>query len=47
MVKVKKGFKKLVAEAEAKVTSISPAEVDKKLKETGVTLIDLRDLRGV
>ena len=47
MVKVKKGFKKLVAEAEAKVTSISPAEVDKKLKETGVTLIDLRDIREV
>jgi len=45
MLKVKKGFKELVGEAEAKIKSMSPNEVDLKLKETGVTLVDLRDIR--
>ena len=45
MLKVKKGFKELVGHAEAKIKSMSPNEVDLKLKETGVTLVDLRDIR--
>ena len=45
MLKVKKGFKELVGEAEAKIKSMSPNEVNLKLKETGVILVDLRDIR--
>ena len=45
MLSITKSFKKLVAEAEAQVKSLTPAEVEKKLKQTGVTLIDLRDIR--
>ena len=45
MLNVTKSFKELVAEAEAQVKSLTPAEVEKKLKQTGVTLIDLRDIR--
>ena len=45
MLNVTKSFKKLVAEAEAQVKSLTPAEVEKKLKQNGVTLIDLRDIR--
>ena len=44
MLKVKKGIKKLVEEAEALVESLTPAEVEEKLKKDGVTLIDLRDI---
>ena len=45
MLNVTKSFKKLVAEAEAQVKSLTPAEVEKKSKQNGVTLIDLRDIR--
>ena len=45
MLNITKSFKKLVAEAEAQVKALTPAEVEKKLKKTGVTLIDLRDIR--
>ena len=45
MLNITKSFKKLVAEAEAQVKSLTPAEVEKKLKQNGVTLIDLRDIR--
>ena len=45
MLNITKSFKKLVAEAEAQVNSLTPAEVEKKLKQNGVTLIDLRDIR--
>ena len=45
MLSITKSFKKLVAEAEAQVKSLTPAEVEKKLKQNGVTLIDLRDIR--
>ena len=45
MLKINKGIKKLVEEAEAQVESLTPAEVEEKLKEDGVTLIDLRDIR--
>ena len=45
MLKIKKGIKQLVEEAEAQVESLTPAEVEEKLKEEGVTLIDLRDIR--
>ena len=45
MLNVTKSFKKLVAEAEAQVKSLTPAEVEMKSKQNGVTLIDLRDIR--
>ena len=45
MLNITKSFKKLVAEAEAQVKSLTPAEVEKKSKQNGVTLIDLRDIR--
>ncbi len=43
--KISKGFRELVAEAEAKVTALTPADVDKKIGKPGVLLIDLRDVR--
>ena len=43
--KTSKGFRELVAEAEAKVTALTPADVDKKIGKPGVLLIDLRDVR--
>lgn len=42
---VKKGVKELVAEAEEQVITLTPAEVDAKSGEEGVTLVDLRDIR--
>ncbi|NKB32375.1 MAG: rhodanese-like domain-containing protein [Pseudomonadales bacterium] len=42
---VKKGVNELVAEAEAQVITLTPAEVDEKSKAAGVTLVDLRDIR--
>ena len=42
---IKKGFKQLVAEAESQVRSLTPAEVDQKIKLKGVLLVDLRDIR--
>lgn len=45
MIKVKKGVHALVEEAEAKVTTLSPEEVDARSGEEGVLLIDLRDIR--
>ena len=42
---IKKGVNELVAEAEAQVITLTPAEVDIKSKEEGVTLVDLRDIR--
>ena len=45
MLNITKSFKKLVAEAETQVKSLTPAEVEKKSKQNGVTLIDLRDIR--
>ena len=47
MVKITKGFKELVNEAEARVTALSPSQVDKKVNETGVALVDLRDIREI
>ena len=45
--KLSKGYKQLVAEAEALVTSLTPAEVDARLGHSGVLLVDLRDVREV
>ena len=36
---------KSIERAQAQVESLTPAEVEEKLKEQGVTLIDLRDIR--
>ncbi len=43
--KLKIGSKTLVAKAEEQIDSITPAEVNERIKQTGVLLIDLRDVR--
>ncbi len=43
--KVKKGVKELVAEAESQVNTLTPAQVDERLGVQGVLLVDLRDIR--
>ena len=43
--KIKKGFRALVEEAEAQVESLTPGQVDQKLHQPGVRLGDLRDVR--
>ncbi len=35
----------MVAEAETQVTALSPVEVDEKLRQSSVLLVDLRDVR--
>lgn len=45
--KISKGIKLLVAEAESQVQSLTPAEVQQKLGESGLLLVDLRDVREV
>jgi rhodanese-related sulfurtransferase len=42
---ITKGVKALVAEAEAQVTTLTPAEVDAKLGQSGLIVVDLRDIR--
>lgn len=42
---LKKGFRQLVAEAEAQIVSLAPAEVASQLGNNGVLLVDLRDIR--
>ncbi len=42
---IKRGIRELVAAAEAEVTTLTPAEVDGRLGEEGVVLVDLRDIR--
>ena len=43
--KIEKGFRALVAEAEAQVEPLTPEQVDQKLHQTTVRLVDLRDIR--
>ncbi len=43
--KLKMGVKELVARAEKVIESLTPAEVDQRLAEPGVLLVDLRDIR--
>ena len=45
MVQIKRSVSSLVEEAETKITTLSPAEVESKSQEPGVLLIDLRDIR--
>jgi rhodanese-related sulfurtransferase len=45
--KVLKGFKALVAEADSQVQALSPAAAEQKLQQAGVLLVDLRDVREV
>ena len=45
--KVTKGVKVLVAEAMSQVQTLTPAEVDARLSQAGVLLVDLRDVREV
>lgn len=42
---VKKGYAKLVADAENEVESLTPAQVDERLRDESVLLVDLRDIR--
>ena len=43
--KLKKGFRELVAQAEQEIESLTPDEVDRRIGGDGVVLIDLRDIR--
>ncbi len=43
--KPKTGFRDLVAKAEQRVKSLTPAEVRQRLGQEGVLLVDLRDIR--
>ncbi len=45
--KLRHGFKDLVAQAESKVQTLSSSEVEKRIKQDGVILVDLRDIREV
>lgn len=42
---VRRSVKSLVEEAESQVNTLSPAEVDAKLSQQGLILVDLRDIR--
>ncbi|MDA1372110.1 MAG: rhodanese-like domain-containing protein [Proteobacteria bacterium] len=44
---VKKGVKALVEEAERQIQTLTPVEVDQRLQQKGVLLVDLRDIREV
>jgi len=43
--KLKLGYKALVEQAEQEIKSLTPEEVDERIKQDGVLLIDLRDVR--
>ena len=43
--KVTTGFRELVARAEAEIETLSPDEVDARIGNEGVVLVDLRDIR--
>ncbi len=43
--RLKLGSKALVEQAEREIESITPAEVDQRIRQDGVLLIDLRDVR--
>lgn len=45
--KVSKGYQQLVAEAEEQVQALSAAEVEDRRHDSGVLLVDLRDIREV
>ena len=43
--KLKKGFRRMVDEAKARITTIPLAEARKRLGQEGVVFVDLRDVR--
>jgi len=43
--KLKLGFKALVARAESGIEALTPSEVDERIGNDGVLLVDLRDIR--
>ena len=45
MLKLTRSVDELVAEAEERVVSLTPAEVMNRLGESGLVLVDLRDIR--
>lgn len=45
MLKITRGVNDLVKDAEATITTLTPAEVQDRLGEEGLILIDLRDIR--
>lgn len=47
IMKISHGFKQLVAQAESRVQSLSPQQVDQRMQVAGVLLVDLRDIREV
>lgn len=47
IMKISKGFRSLVAEAEEQIQSLSTQEASDKCEQEGVLLIDLRDIREV
>ncbi len=42
---IERGFKSLVAAAEARVEALSPTQLREKMGQSGVLLVDLRDIR--
>lgn len=42
---MKKGYKKLIAEAEAEIRTLSPAEAHAMMDDPSVRLVDIRDVR--
>ena len=44
-IKLKKGIKRLVAEAEAEITTLSTKEAIKRYKDEDVVFVDIRDIR--
>lgn len=45
MLRISKSVNQLVEEAEKEVTTLTPAEVDNRIGEPGLLLVDLRDIR--
>jgi rhodanese-related sulfurtransferase len=43
--KLNKGFRELVTQAEQEIESLAPEEVDRRIGNDGVVLVDLRDIR--
>ena len=45
--KLRRGFRDLVAAAESRIASLSPQQLDQRLGAEGTLLVDLRDIREV
>lgn len=47
MIRITQGVKALVDKAEAEVTTLSPQDVEQRIGEEGLLIVDLRDIREV